>query len=49
MVKFTISIDIEAPVKTVFDYVTTGENFDKWNSAIRSIKKLSEGSKGPGT
>jgi len=49
LLRFTISIKIEASVEAVFDYVSTGENFEEWNSAIKKIKRLTDGPKGLGS
>jgi hypothetical protein len=49
MIEFTTSIDIEASVKAVFDYVSTGENFNEWNSAVKKIKRLTDELKGLGS
>jgi hypothetical protein len=49
MIQFTTSIDIEASVEAVFDYVSTGENFDEWNSAVKKIKILTDEPKGLGS
>ena len=49
MIQFNTSIDIEASVEAVFDYVSTGENFDEWNSAVKKIKRITDKPKGLGS
>ncbi len=49
MIRFSESIDIEASVEAVFDYISTGENLYEWDSSVKSIKRLSDVLKGLGT
>ena len=49
MITFEVSIVIERPVEEVFGFVAEGENGSKWNSAVRSVRKLSEGPVNVGT
>lgn len=43
MIKFEVSVVIEKPVEEVFGFVAEGENGSKWNSAVRGVRKISEG------
>ena len=49
MIKFEVSIAIEKPVEEVFEFVAEGENGSKWNSAVKSVRKISEGPVNVGT
>ena len=49
MITFEVSIVIEKPVEEVFGFVTEGENVPKWNSAVKSVRKISEGPISVGT
>ncbi|MGZ4849108.1 MAG: SRPBCC family protein [Halobacteriota archaeon] len=49
MIKFEVSIAIEKPVEEVFGFVAEGENGPKWNSAVKSVRKISEGPVNVGT
>jgi carbon monoxide dehydrogenase subunit G len=49
MIKFEVSIAIEKPVEEVFGFVAEGENGSKWNSAVKSVRKISEGPVNVGT
>jgi len=49
MITFEVSIVIEKPVEEVFGFVTEGENSPKWNSAVKSVRKISEGPISVGT
>lgn len=43
MIRFEISVWIERPVDEVFAYVSEPENFPRWNSAVRTVRKTSSG------
>ena len=43
MIRFETSVRIERPVDEVFGYVAEPENFPRWNSAVRSVRKTSSG------
>lgn len=43
MIRFTAEIIINKPINEVFNYVTTVENFYKWNSAVLKANKITEG------
>jgi len=43
MIRFETSVRIERPVDEVFAYVSEPENFPRWNSAVRTVKKTSSG------
>ena len=43
MLKFDVNIMIEKPVEEVFRFVAEGENGSKWNSAVKSVRKITEG------
>ena len=49
MIKFEVSIVIEKPVEEVFGFIAKGENGSKWNSAVKSVRKISEGPVNVGT
>lgn len=48
MIRFQAEVIINRPAEEVFSYVTEGENAPKWNSAVRQVKKTSEGPVGVG-
>ena len=41
--KFNVDVVIEKPIEEVFTFVAKGENGSLWNSAVREVKKISEG------
>jgi len=43
MITFRVSLVIEKPVEEVFGFVAQGENSSKWNSAVKSVRRISEG------
>ena len=43
MIRFETSVRIERPVDEVFAYVSEPENFPRWNSAVRTVRKTSAG------
>jgi len=43
MLKFNVDVVIEKPIEEVFSFVAKGENGSLWNSAVREVKKISEG------
>jgi hypothetical protein len=43
MLKFDVDIVIEKPVEEVFRFVSDGENGSLWNSAVKDVRKISEG------
>jgi uncharacterized protein YndB with AHSA1/START domain len=49
MLKFNVDIVIEKPVEEVFGFVVNGENGALWNSAVKDVKKISEGPVDVGT
>ncbi len=49
MIRFDVSIVIEKPVEEVFRFVAEGENGSRWNSAVKQVKKISEGAVDVGT
>lgn len=49
MLRFNVNIVIEKPVEEVFGFVAMGENGSLWNSAVREVKKISEGPVNVGT
>jgi uncharacterized protein YndB with AHSA1/START domain len=49
MLKFDVGIVIEKPVEEVFRFVAKGENGSLWNSAVREVRKISEGPVNVGT
>jgi uncharacterized protein YndB with AHSA1/START domain len=49
MIRFDVSIVIEKPVEEVFRFVAEGENGSRWNSAVKQVKKISEGAIDVGT
>ncbi len=49
MVRFTADVIIARPVETVFSFVARAENGSMWNSAVREVRKTSEGPVGVGT
>lgn len=49
MIKFDVNILIEKPVEEVFGFVAEGENGSKWNSAVKRVRKISDGPVNVGT
>lgn len=49
MVRFNAEVVIKRPVEDVFSFVAHGENGSMWNSAVRQMRKTSEGPVGIGT
>lgn len=49
MIKFDVTIMIEKPAEEVFRFVADGENSPLWNSAVRNVRKISEGPVNVGT
>jgi uncharacterized protein YndB with AHSA1/START domain len=49
VLKFNVDIVIEKPVEEVFRFVAKGENGSLWNSAVREVRKISEGPVNVGT
>ena len=49
MVRFTVEVVIARPVEAVFSFVVRAENGSMWNSAVREVRKTSEGPVGVGT
>jgi len=49
MIKFDVNITIEKPVEEVFWFVAEGENGSRWNSAVKKVRKISEGPVNVGT
>ncbi len=49
MIKFEVTITIHRPLEDVFRFVVQGENNSKWNSAVKEVKQVSEGTVGVGT
>lgn len=49
MITFEVSVVIEKPLEQVFGFVAAGENGPKWNSAVKSVRKISEGPVNVGT
>lgn len=49
MIKFEVTITIRRPLEDVFRFVAQGENGSKWNSAVKEVKQVSEGTVGVGT
>jgi hypothetical protein len=47
--KFNVDIVIEKPIEEVFRFVAKGENGSLWNSAVKDVKKISEGPVNVGT
>ncbi|HEU4450654.1 MAG TPA: SRPBCC family protein [Gaiellaceae bacterium] len=43
MISFETSVQIERPIDEVFAYVSDPENFPRWNSAVRTVRKTSSG------
>ncbi len=43
MITFETRVRIERPVEEVFAYVSDPENFPRWNSAVRTVRKMSAG------
>jgi uncharacterized protein YndB with AHSA1/START domain len=43
VIRFETSVRIERPVEEVFTYVSDPENFSRWNSAVRTVRKTSAG------
>lgn len=43
MIRFQTSVRIERPIDEVFAYVSEPENFPRWNSAVRTVRKTSSG------
>ena len=49
MIKFQASVHIERPVDEVFAYVADPENFPRWNSAVRTVRRTSADSGAAGS
>jgi uncharacterized protein YndB with AHSA1/START domain len=49
MVRFKAEVVIKRPIEDVFAFVARAENAPRWNSAVRQVKKLSEGPIGVGS
>lgn len=49
MVRFTAEVVTARPVEAVFSFVARAENGSMWNSAVRDVRKTSEGPVGVGT
>jgi uncharacterized protein YndB with AHSA1/START domain len=43
VISFETSVQIERPIDEVFAYVSDPENFPRWNSAVRTVRKTSSG------
>lgn len=48
MVRIETSTRINRPIAEVFAYVADGRNAARWNSAVTSVEKLSDGDQGVG-
>jgi uncharacterized membrane protein len=48
-VGFSVSVDVEAPVARVFDYLAEPANRPAWQSSLRSVELLTDGPAGVGT
>ena len=48
MIHFETATRINRPVDDVFAFVADGRNAARWNSAVKSVEKLSEGPAGVG-
>ena len=48
MVRFTVDVVIDRRIEDVFAFVAQGENASLWNSAVRAVRKTSEGLDGVG-
>lgn len=49
MVRFRAEVTIARPIEAVFSFVARAENGSMWNSAVREVRKTSEGPVGVGT
>ncbi|MGH8945648.1 MAG: SRPBCC family protein [Acidimicrobiia bacterium] len=49
MISFTITVDIDRPVKDVFTYLADLEHIPEWNWAISETEKITPGSTSVGT
>ena len=49
MIKFDVTIMIEKPAEEVFRFIAEGGNASLWNSAVRNVRKISEGPLSVGT
>lgn len=43
MIRFETNVWVERPPGDVFAYVSNPENFPRWNSAVRTVRKTSTG------
>lgn len=43
MITFETSVSIDRPPEDVFRYVADGHNAPRWNSAVRDVKKITDG------
>jgi uncharacterized membrane protein len=43
MIRFETSVWVGRPIEEVFAYVSDPENFPRWNSAVRTMRKTSTG------
>lgn len=49
MIEFRTSVRIGRSLAEVFDYVSDPTNFPRWNSAVRTVRKMSAGEGDVGT
>jgi uncharacterized protein YndB with AHSA1/START domain len=43
VIRFETSVRIERPINEVFDYLSDPQSFPRWNSAVRTVRKMSAG------
>jgi uncharacterized protein YndB with AHSA1/START domain len=49
VITFETHVRIERPIDEVFDFVSDPQNFPRWNSAVRTVRKTSAGPDGVGS
>lgn len=49
MIEFETEIPINCTIEDVFSYMSQGEKFSRWNSAVKEVTKLTRGPDGIGT
>jgi uncharacterized protein YndB with AHSA1/START domain len=49
MIEFRTSVRIDRSLAEVFDYVAEPTNLPRWNSAVRTVRKMSAGERDVGT
>jgi uncharacterized protein YndB with AHSA1/START domain len=43
VIRFETSVWVERPIEEVFAYISDPENFPRWNSVVRTVRKTSRG------